>query len=89
MGGIGCGNEENRDRNAGNQGESTFKIFKVPRLNKYEKEKDDTEKWRGFSVSLSRFKMDDVSDLKITAKLVLKILMSLRVSQKYGVLQLM
>ena len=38
---------------------------------------------------LNRFEMDDVSDLKIIGKLALKLLMSLRVSQKYGVLQLM
>ena len=31
---------------------------------------------------------DDVSGLKIIGKLVLKLLMSLRVSQKYGVLKL-
>ena len=63
-------------------------MFKVPTLNKYKKEKDNTKKWR-FSMSLNRFEMDDVSDLKITSKLVLKLLMSLRVSQKYGVLQVM
>ena len=39
-------------------------------------------------MSLNRFEMDDVSDLKIIGKLVLKLLMSLRVSMKY-VLQLM
>ena len=38
---------------------------------------------------LNRFEMDDVSDLKIIGKLALKLFMSLRVSQKYGVLQLM
>ena len=64
-------------------------MFKVPTLNKYKKEKDNTKKWRRFSMSLNRFEMDDVSDLKITSKLVLKLLMSLRVSQKYGVLQVM
>ena len=36
----------------------------------------------------NRFELDDVSDLKIIGKLVLKLLMSLRVSQKHGVLQL-
>ena len=41
-----------------------------------------------FSVSLSSFELDDVSYLKIIYKLVLKLLMSLRVSQKYGVLRL-
>ena len=64
-------------------------MFKVPTLNKYKKEKDNTKKWRRFSMSLNRSEMDDVSDLKITSKLVLKLLMSLRVSQKYGVLQVM
>ena len=44
--------------------------------------------WKWFSVSLSKFELDDVSDLKIIDKLVLKLLMSLRVSQKYCVLQL-
>ena len=37
---------------------------------------------------MNRFELDDVSNLNIIGKLVLKILMSLRVSQKYGVLQL-
>ena len=46
----------------------------------------DTKKWKGFSVTFNRFKFNDVSDLKIIGKLVLKFLMSLRVSQKYGVL---
>ena len=64
-------------------------MFKVLTLSKYKKVKDNTKKWKGFSVSLNRFEMDDVSDLKIISKLVLKLLMSLRVSQKYGVLQLM
>ena len=63
-------------------------MLKVPTLNKNKKEKDDTKKWKGFSVSLNRFQLDDVIDLKIIGKLVLKFLMSLRVSQKYGVLQL-
>ena len=36
------------------------------------------------SVSLNRFELDDVTDLKIFDKLVLKLLMSLRVSQEYG-----
>ena len=35
-----------------------------------------------------RFELDDVIDLKIIDKLVLKLFMSLRVSQKYGALQL-
>ena len=41
-----------------------------------------------FSVSLNSFELDDVSYLKIIYKLVLKLLMSLRVLQKYGVLRL-
>ena len=63
-------------------------MFRVPTLNKNKKEEDSTKKWKGFSVSLSRFELDDASDLKIIDKLVLKLLMSLRVSQEYGVLQL-
>ena len=39
-------------------------------------------------MSLSRFELDNVSDLKVIDKLVLKLLMSLRVPQEYGVLQL-
>ena len=39
-------------------------------------------------MSLKRFGLDDVSDLKIIDKLVLKLLISLRVSQEYGILQL-
>ena len=39
-------------------------------------------------MSLNRFELDDVSDLKIIDKLVLKLLMSVRVLQEYGVLQL-
>ena len=53
-------------------------MFKVPTLNKYKKEKNNTKKWRRFSVSLNRIEMDDVSDFKITGKLVLKLLMSLK-----------
>ena len=63
-------------------------MLKVPTLNKKKKEKDDTKKWKGFSVSLNRFELDDVIGLKIIDTLVLKLLISLRVSQKYGVLQL-
>ena len=55
-------------------------MFRVPTLNKNKKEEDNTKKWKGFSVSLSRFELDDASDLKIIVKLVLKLLMSLRVS---------
>ena len=43
------------------------------------KKKEITLKWKRFSVSLNRFELDDVSDLKINDKLVLKLLMSLRV----------
>ena len=39
-------------------------------------------------MSLNRFELDDVNDLEIIDKLVSKLLMSLRVSQKYGVFQL-
>ena len=55
---------------------------------KNKKEEDDTKKWKRFSVSLSRFVLDNVSDFKIVDKLVLKLLMSVIVSQEYGVLQL-
>ena len=65
-----------------------MKIIKVRTLNKNKREKDNTKKWKGFSVSLNRFELDYVSDLKIIEKLVLKPLMSLSVSQEYGVLQL-
>ena len=63
-------------------------MFKVPTLNKNKKEEDNTKKWKRFSVSLNRFELDDVSDLKIIDKLVLKLLTSVRVLQEYGVLQL-
>ena len=63
-------------------------MFKVPTLNKNKNEEDKTKKWKRFSVSLNRFELDDVSDLKIIDKLVLKLLMSLRLLQEYGVLQL-
>ena len=62
-------------------------MFKVPTLNKNKKEEDNTKKWKRFSLSLIRFELDDVTDLKIKDKLVLNLLMSLRVSQGYGVLQ--
>ena len=65
-----------------------MKMFKVIALKRKQKEKDNTKKWKGFSVSLNRFELDDVSDLKIIDNLALKFLMSLRVSQEYGVLQL-
>ena len=60
-------------------------MFKVPTLNK---KKITVKDEKRFSVSLSRFELDDVIDLKIVYKLVLKLLMSLRVSQKYGALRL-
>ena len=63
-------------------------MFKVPTLNKNKKEEDNTKKWKRFSLPLNRSELDDISDLKIIGKLVLKLLMSLRVSQEYGVLQL-
>ena len=53
-----------------------------------EKEKDNIKKWKEFSLSLKRFELEDFIDLKIIDKLVLKLLMCLRVSQEYGVLQL-
>ena len=65
-----------------------MKTFKVPTLNKNKKEKDSTKKRKGFSVSLNRFELGDVIDLKIIVKLALKLLMSQRVSQEYRVLQL-
>ena len=37
-------------------------MFKVPTLNKKKKGKDNIKKWKGFSVSLNRFELDDVSD---------------------------
>ena len=63
-------------------------MFKVPTLNKNKNEEDKTKKWKRFSVSLNRFELDDVSDLRIIDKLGLKLLMSLIVSQEYDVLQL-
>ena len=63
-------------------------MVKVPTMNKNKKQKDKTKKWKGFSVFLNRFELDNVRDLKIIGKLFLKLLMSLRVSHKYGVLQL-
>ena len=55
-------------------------MFEVPTLNKNKKEEDNTNKWK-------RFELDDVSELKIIVKLVLKLLMSLTVLQEFGVLQ--
>ena len=63
-------------------------MFKIPTLNKNKKEEDNTKKWERFSVSLNKFELEDVSDLMIIDKLVLKLLMTLRVSEEYGVLQL-
>ena len=61
-------------------------MFKVPVLSKNKKEQDNTKKWKGFSVALDRFELDDLSDLGIIGKFALKLFMSLRRSQKYGVL---
>ena len=63
-------------------------MFKVLTLNKNKKEEDNTKKWERFSVSLNRFELEDVSDLMIIDMLVLKLLMTLRVSEEYVVLQL-
>ena len=62
-------------------------MFEVPTLNKIKKEEDNTNKWKRFSLSLIRFELDDVSELKIIVKLVLKLLMSVTVLQEFGVLQ--
>ena len=62
-------------------------MFEVPTLNKNKKEEDNTNKSKRFSLSLIRFELDDVSELKIIVKLVLKLLMSLTVLQEFGVLQ--
>ena len=59
--------------------------LKFQHLTKRKKEKNNAKKWKEFSVSFSKFELDDVSELKIIGKLVLKFLMSLRVSHKYGV----
>ena len=52
------------------------------------KAEDNTKKWKRFLVSLDRCELDYVSNFTIIDKLVLKLLMSIRVSQEYGVLQL-
>ena len=56
-------------------------MFKVPTLNKKKKEKNNTKKWKWFSVSLNRIGLHDVSDLKIFDKLVLKLLISVEVTE--------
>ena len=61
-------------------------MVKVPILNK-KREKDNTKNGKDSRV-LEQEDFDDVSDLKIIDKLVFKLLISRRVSQKYGVLQL-
>ena len=61
-------------------------MVKVPILNK--KEEKITLKNGKDSRVLEQEDFDNVSDLKIIDKLVLKLLISRRVSQKYGVLQL-
>ena len=52
-----------------------MEMFKVPTLNKNKKRKRNTKKWKGFSVSLNRFELDNVNDLKIIDKLIFKLLM--------------
>ena len=64
------------------------KCLKFQLWKKNKKEEGNTKKWKRFSVSLNWFELDDVSKFKIIFKLVLKLLMSLRVSHEYGVLQL-
>ena len=44
-------------------------MFKVSSLSKSKKEEDNTKKWKRFSVSLNRFELDDVSELKIIDKI--------------------
>ena len=39
-------------------------------------------------VSLNRFELEDINDLRIIDRLVLKLFVSVKVSQEYGVLQL-
>ena len=56
-------------------------MFKVPTLKKIKKKKITLKNGKD-SVSLNRFELDDVSDLKIVDKSVLKLLMSLRVSEE-------
>ena len=82
-----CNNHSKQFQQSQNISWRTFKMFKVPALKKYKKE-DNTKKWKRFSMSLNRFGLDDVSNFKIIDRLVLKLLMSLRVSHEYGVLQL-
>ena len=57
----------------------------VSSSNSEKKAEDNTKR---FLVSLDRFELDYVSNFTIIDKLVLKLLMSIRVSQEYGVLQL-
>ena len=40
-------------------------MFKAPTLNKKKKQKDNTKKWKGFSVPLNRLELDDDGDLKM------------------------
>ena len=44
---------------------------------------EQKEKRKWFSVSLNRFELDDVSGWKIIEELVLKVLISLRVTSEY------
>ena len=85
LAGSNCNNNSSQFQQSRNISQSTFKMFKVPTLNKNKKEKDITKKWKGFSVSLNRFELEDFSDLMIIGKLVLKLLMSLRMPQRYVV----
>ena len=49
-------------------------MFKVPTLEKQnKKEEDNVKKWKRFSVSLKRFELGDVNDLKIIDKLGLNL----------------
>ena len=41
-------------------------------------------KMKEFPLSLNSSDLDNISDLKVIGKLILRLLMSLRVSQKYG-----
>ena len=59
--------------------EHTSKCLKFQHWTKIQKEEDNTKNWKIFSVSLNRLELDNVSDLKMIDKLVLKLFMSLRV----------
>ena len=57
-------------------------MFKVPTLNKNKKEEDNIKNGKDFQCPWT-----DLSDLKVNDKLGLKLLISLGVSQEYGVLK--